>query len=160
STGVPGIQCAHCGWLNDPGARMCGGCGRPLVARMTNAPMKGGVPPDEAITDPELQRVAAPRGRATPGAPSPLPSRIPTGRRMSPVAHVFLVLGALALVIACLCAGGWGLLLRPSLHNQVDGALRAQMNTLADQAGAKLISEGIPLIQANGGAFVGQLDAA
>src|SRR5574340_368633 len=55
TTGTPGIQCAHCGWLNEPGARMCGGCGQPLTASATNAPMKGGVPSDEAITDPELQ---------------------------------------------------------------------------------------------------------
>ena len=136
STGVPGIQCAHCGWLNDPGARMCGGCGRPLVASVTNAPMKGGVPADEAITDPELQTVAAPRGRATPIAPPP----IPTGRRMSPVARVFLILGVVILILACVCAGAWGLVIRPSLHNQVDGSMRTQMNALADQASAALIA--------------------
>jgi hypothetical protein len=155
STGVPGIQCAHCGWLNDPGARMCGGCGRPLVASVTNAPMKGGVPADEAITDPELQTVAAPRGRATPVAPPP----IPTGLRMSPVARVFLILGVVILILACVCAGAWGLVLRPSLHNQVDGAIRAQMDNLADQANAALI-DAIPQIQARGGTFAGSVSAS
>src|SRR5215831_5315447 len=115
STGVPGIQCAHCGWLNDPGARMCGGCGRPLVASVTNAPLKGGVPADEAITDPELRTVAAPRGRATPMAPPPHSSRSSTGRGMSLVARAFLILGVVALIIACVCAGAWGLVIRPSL---------------------------------------------
>jgi hypothetical protein len=156
STGVPGIQCAHCGWLNDPGARMCGGCGRPLVASVTNAPMRGGVPADEAITDPELQTVAAPRGRATPIAPA----SIPTGRRMNPVARVFLILGVVILILACVCAGAWGLVIRPSLHNQVDGAIRTQMNNLADQASAALIKEGIPLIQAHGGSFAGSVPAS
>jgi type II secretory pathway component PulM len=155
STGVPGIQCAHCGWLNDPGARMCGGCGRPLVSSVTNAPMKGGVPADEAITDPELRTVAAPRGRATPIA---LPS-IPTGRGMSPVARVFLVLGVVILLLACVCAGAWGLVIRPALHNQVDGAIRTQMDNLADQANAALI-EAIPTIQAKGGTFAGSVPAS
>ncbi len=155
STGVPGIQCARCGWLNDPGARMCGGCGRRLVASVTNAPMKGGVPADEAITDPELQTVAAPRGRATPIAPPPLP----TGRRMSPVARVFLILGVVILILVCVCAGAWGLVIRPSLHNQVDGSIRAQMDNLADQANAALI-EAIPTIQANRGSFVRSVAAS
>jgi len=159
STGVPGIQCAHCGWLNEPGARMCGGCGRPLAASATNAPMKGGVPPDEAITDPELQTVAAPRGRVTPIAPPPIPSRISSGRRMSPVARVFLILGVIVLIFACTCAGAWGLVIRPALHNQVDSGMRTQMNALADQASLKLVQDGIPLIQAHGGSFVGQVDA-
>jgi hypothetical protein len=123
--------------------------------------MKGGLAPDEAITDPELQTVAWPRGRGAPMvAPPPIPSRTPSGRRMSPVARVFLILGVVVLILACACAGAWGLVIRPSLHNRVDGALRTQMNNLADQASAKLISEGIPLIQANGGSFVGQVDAA
>ena len=161
STGIPGIQCAHCGWLNEPGARMCGGCGRPLTASVTNGPISGGgSPSDEAITDPELQTVAAPRGRATPMvAPPPLPSRIPSGRRMSPVARVFLILGVVVLILACVCAGAWGLVIRPALHNQVDSAMRTQMNALADQASLKLVQDGIPLIQAHGGSFVGQVDA-
>jgi hypothetical protein len=155
STGIPGIQCAHCGWLNDPGARMCGGCGRPLVASVTNAPMKGGVPADEATTDPEMQTVAAPRGRSTPIAPPPLP----TGRRMSPVARVFLILGVVILILACVCAGAWGLMIRPALHNQVDGSIRNQMNFLAGQANAALI-DAIPRIQANNGNFVGSVAAS
>jgi hypothetical protein len=125
------------------------------VASVTNAPIKGGVPADEAITDPDLQTVAAPRGRATPIAPPPLP----TGRRMSPVARVFLILGVVILILACVCAGAWGLVLRPSLHNQVDGAIRAQMNNLADQANAALI-EAIPQIQAKGGTLVGSVPAS
>jgi hypothetical protein len=118
--------------------------------------MRGGVPPDEAITDPELQTVAAPRGRATPMvAPPPIPS----GRRMSPVARVFLILGVVILILACACAGGWGLVIRPALHNQVDGSIRNQMNFLAGQANAALI-EAIPKIQANGGSFVGSVAAS
>jgi hypothetical protein len=155
STGVPGIQCAHCGWLNDPGARMCGGCGLPLMASATNTPKKGGVPADEAITDPELQTVAAPRGRATPVASPP----IPTGRRMNPVARVFLILGVVILIFACICAGAWGLVIRPSLHNQVDSAMRTQMNALADQANAALINA-IPLIQARGGTLASSVSAS
>jgi type II secretory pathway component PulM len=118
--------------------------------------MKGGVPADEAITDPELQTVAAPRGRATPIAPPP----IPTGRRMSPVARVFLILGVVILILACVCAGAWGLVIRPALHKSVDESIRKQMNALADQASAKLVADGIPLAQANGGNFVGQVDAS
>ncbi|HEY7019720.1 MAG TPA: hypothetical protein VH349_01310 [Ktedonobacterales bacterium] len=117
--------------------------------------MKGGVPADEAITDPELQTVAAPRGRATPIAPPP----IPTGRRMSPVARVFLILGVVILILACVCAGAWGLVLRPALHNQVDGAMRTQMNNLADQASRALI-EAIPTIQSKGGTLVGSVAAS
>jgi hypothetical protein len=125
------------------------------VASVTNAPVKGGVPADEAITDPDLQAVAPARGRATPIAP---PS-IPTGRRMSPVARVFLILGVVILILACVCAGAWGLVLRPALHNQVDGAIRAQMDNLADQANTALI-EAIPQIQAKGGTFVGSVAAS
>jgi len=145
-----GLRCAYCGWQNEPSARMCGGCGRPLTSSGMKAAMSsGGVPLDEAITDPELQTVAAPRGRATPVAP-PLPS----GRRVNPVARVFLILGVIALLIACICAGAWGLVIRPSLHNQVDTSVRAQMNNLADQANLALKGY-IPLIRANGGSYDG-----
>ena len=96
STGIPGIQCAHCGWLNEPGARMCGGCGRPLTANMTNAANDEGRRPSPTRRSPilRLQTVAAPRGRATPLAPPPIPTR----RRMSPVARVFLILGVVILI--------------------------------------------------------------
>jgi hypothetical protein len=117
--------------------------------------MRGGVSPDEAITDPEIQTVAAPRGRVTPVAPPPIPS----SRRMSPVARVFLILGVVILILACVCAGAWGLIIRPSLHSQVDSSIRAQMNALADQARVKLVEEGIPLIRAHGGSFVGSVSA-
>jgi hypothetical protein len=143
-----GLRCAYCGWQNEPSARMCGGCGRPLTSSgMKAAISNGGVPPDEAITDPELHTVAAPR--ATPVAP-PLPS----GRRVNPVARVFLILGVIALIIACICAGAWGGVIRPSLHNQVDTSVRAQMNDLADQANLALTGY-IPLIRANGGSYDG-----
>jgi hypothetical protein len=149
-----GLRCAYCGWQNEPSARMCGGCGRPLTSSGMKAAMSsGGVPLDEAITDPELHTVAAPRGRATPVAP-PLPS----GRRVNPVARVFLILGVIALLIACICAGAWGLVIRPSLHNQVDTSVRAQMNNLADQARAAL-QEAIPPIRAKGGSLDGQVRA-
>jgi hypothetical protein len=117
--------------------------------------MKGGVSPDEAITDPEMQTVAAQRGRVTPIAPPPIPS----DRRMSPVARVFLILGVVVLLLACICAGAWGLVIRPALHTQVDSALRTQMNNLADQASVALVQDGIPLIQAHGGSLVGEVDA-
>jgi hypothetical protein len=116
--------------------------------------MSGGVAPDEAITDPELQTVAAPRGRATPLAPPPIPS----ARRTNPAARVALIVGVVLLIIACVCAGAWGLIIRPALHNQVDGAIRTQMDTLADQASAALVA-GIPDIQAKGGSFSGSIAA-
>ena len=78
---------------------------------------------------------------------------------MSPVARVFLILGVVILILVCVCAGAWGLVIRPSLHNQVDGSIRAQMDNLADQANAALI-EAIPKIQANGGSFVGSVAAS
>jgi hypothetical protein len=118
--------------------------------------MKGGIPPDEAITDPELQTVAGPRGRARPlVAPPPLPS----GRRISPVARVFLILGVVVLILACVCAGAWGVVIRPALHNQVDSAMRTQMNNLADQASRALV-DAIPTIQSKGGSFVGSVAAS
>jgi hypothetical protein len=116
--------------------------------------MRGGVSPDEAITDPELQTVAAPRGRATPVAPPPIPSARPT----NPVGRVLLILGVVILILACVCAGAWGLIIRPSLHSQVDGSIRTQMNALASQANAALI-DAIPRIRANGGSFVGSVSA-
>lgn len=149
-----GIQCAHCGWQNEPGARMCGGCGRPLTTGAMNMGMSG-VSPDEASTDPELQTVAAPRARMRPVAPASIP---PT-RRTNVVARVFLVLGVIVLIIACICAGAWGLVIRPSLHSQVDSSIRTQMNALADQAGTAL-TVAIPLIRANGGKLAGSVAAA
>jgi type II secretory pathway component PulM len=109
--------------------------------------MKGGVPADEATTDPELRTVAAPRGRVTPVAP-PISSARPT----NPVARVLLILGVVIVILACVCAGGWGLIIRPSLHNQVDSSIRTQMNALADQANAAL-SDAVPLIRARGGSL-------
>jgi hypothetical protein len=166
STGIPGIQCASCGWQNETGARICGNCGRPLTASGLNtpgnipmsAPVKGGTPPDEAITDPELQTVAAPRGRVTPVAPVAPP--IPSARRMNPAVLALLVLGVIALLVACICAGAWGLVIRPAAHNQVDSSIRTQMNALADQASAQLIEVGIPQIQAHGGSFAGSVAAS
>jgi hypothetical protein len=120
--------------------------------------MKGGVAPDEAITDPELQTIAAPRGRVTPMAPI-APPPIPSTRRIHPAVLTLLVLGVIALLLACVCAGAWGLVIRPAVHNQVDSSIRTQMNALADQAGDKLIEEGIPLIRANGGSYAGSVPA-
>jgi hypothetical protein len=120
---------------------------------MKAAMSSGSVLPGEAITDPELQTVAAPRGRATPVARS-----LPSGRRVNPVARVFLILGVLALIIACICAGAWGLVIRPSLHNQVDTSVRTQMNNLADQAKAALQEAVLP-IRANGGSLDGKVEA-
>jgi hypothetical protein len=145
-----GTQCAYCGWRNEPGARMCGGCGRPLIA----SALSGVVPPGEAITDPEIQAVAQARPRSTPAMPGSAP------RRPNTFGRVLLILGVILLVIACVCAGAWGLILRPSLHRQVDSAVRTQLNTMADQAGTAL-KEAIPLVQAQpGGQFDGTVDAA
>jgi hypothetical protein len=78
---------------------------------------------------------------------------------MSPVARVFLILGVVILILACICAGAWGLVIRPALHNQVDGAIRTQLSTMVGQANQAL-TDAIPLVQANGGSYDGSVKAS
>lgn len=157
------IRCAHCGWRNEPTARMCGGCGRPLRAFGSSgaSAIRGSSLADMDVTDPDMPTVADLPPLAQPVGQSrtrTAPSRVdwqsaprPGARRGSVAGRVALIgLALFALLFICAC-GAWAAAIRPRLHQQVDTALRAQFGDLvatANQASqlASAVQQPIPTI--------------
>lgn len=125
------IQCQNCGWRNEPTARMCGGCGKPL--QVVNTP--GGLPFGEQTTDPELTAVG-PKGKGVAAGPPPLKS----GATRSTVAtRVLVIVSVVVLALACVLLGVWALVIQPAIHRTVDTALRSQLDAVVSQTAAAAV---------------------
>lgn len=152
------IQCPRCGWQNEPTAIMCGGCGKalPVAASMPGnafAPGAGYYPPAPMGADyptvsglPTQQDLALPAGVA----PAPRITGQPASTRKPAVWpgardqqmyrpkqgawwHAPLAVVLTLAVLAGLAVGLWGLVVRPSLHSQVDGAIATALGSMVDR---------------------------
>ena len=143
-------QCTRCGWRNEVGDRMCGGCGQPLVYSGPSFGATSDVSPTVAasgvVAPPPLPLDARTATWAAPARPQPqpftagastvaVPSRAAAARvATSAPAHasgrsclartlVSVLVAALLLVILLACA--WTAFARPALHASFDRSLRA-----------------------------------
>jgi hypothetical protein len=146
-----GIQCARCGWHNEATAIMCGGCGQPLRTASPSYPPPATAQWAEAPATPPA--VPAPRhvsgagnaptwpasgGWAPPNA-TPAATRTARRRRAGCLSGCLWTLAITAALFALLVAGIWGLVVRPAVHAQADGALASGIGALI--AGVPAIPE-------------------
>ncbi|HEU5348684.1 MAG TPA: hypothetical protein VFU63_08740 [Ktedonobacterales bacterium] len=151
------VQCPQCGWQNQVGDRMCGGCGQPLLQSGAF-----GTPPDStptvaspgAIAPPPLPHDANTATWVAPGYPQPLavgtstvvappshvmPPHSPAGRAQpramgrSCLGRALTALAIAILLLLVLSACGWAAFVRPALHNAVDQRLRAGLAAEVDK---------------------------
>jgi hypothetical protein len=142
------IVCQNCGWQNEPTARMCGGCGRPLresdpgatafvggagiglaspaengATLAHDAPTLAGL--ETALDAPPLKvawpGVAASRGKRAHADGAAAPSETPWWR-------IPLIVGAVLAVLVIALLGTWALGIRPAIHTSLD----TQMRTVLD----------------------------
>lgn len=130
------IRCPQCGWQSEPTAIMCGGCGQPLrtLAAMGGAeldPLPGAQPatasdlPTLYDVPPPVAPSARPTGAPWPGTQAaPQPRVRGRGRFM----RGLLALAITLAVLAVIAGGFWSFLIRPALHNQVDGLIGRSLN--------------------------------
>lgn len=162
------VRCSRCGWQNETGDRMCGGCGQPLL----QAGNTFGAPPDRTPTVASQGAGAPPPlsqdTRTATWTPPAYPPRYTQGTptvaattrgvpvyaqaaqaqprataggciRRTLVGFIIAVL-LLMLLLAC----GWAAIVRPALHTAVDQSLRTGLSQTVDKV--PVIPEGIPPI--------------
>lgn len=164
------VRCAQCGWQNDVGDRMCGGCGQPLY----HAGSSFGSAPDHAPTMASSSAVApppiAPDTRTaswssqaypqqfspqtatvatTPWRAAPQPGAIsgshPRAKGRSCLGRTLLALAITVVLLVVLMACGWAAVLRPALHHSLDQSLRVGLAAQIDKA--PVIPMGYPSIK-------------
>jgi hypothetical protein len=140
---------------------MCGGCGRRLVASAPAVgaqavassahaygnPRGSGSPGDEdapTVADVAPVAVAPPRPRRTgTGARSPRPQwgAAPAwpSRRWGKASTVLIGLLIALLVLLLGGTAAWAAVLRPQLHQQIDGTLRSQLDTVVATVNAQVM---------------------
>ena len=162
--------CSRCGWRNEVGDRMCGGCGQPLVYSGPSFGATSDVSPTVAspgVIPPPLPLDARTATWAAPAQPQPHPQpftagtstvavpsravqpRVATSTPARASGHsclarslISLLVAALLLVILLACA--WTAFARPALHASFDRNLRASLD--AEVAKVPLIPAGYPPI--------------
>jgi hypothetical protein len=156
------ITCQHCGWQNEPTARMCGGCGMPLrvadpgaTTLAAPAPAVGGwaaaapaTPTAYAHDAPTAFAPALPQQYA-PAAPRTPPLRWPGdeaarakgARARAAGAHgsapwwrIPLIAGIILVVLVVGFLGTWALAIHPSLHTSLDTQMRSALDSGVRQA--------------------------
>lgn len=162
------VRCLQCGWQNDAGDRICGGCGHALNqsgASFGTPPdytptiaSSGAVPPPPLSQDTRTATWAAPAypqqfapGTSTVGVPSraappyaSATSARPHATRRGCAGRTGITLAIAALLLFVLVACGWAALLRPALHTAVDQRLRSGLTAEIDKVPA--IPAGYPPI--------------
>jgi|GEM_PF-1483780 hypothetical protein len=155
------VRCAHCGWQNDVGDRMCGGCGQPLYhsgSSFGSAPdhtptvaSSGAValPPLSPDTrtaawsaqgypqqfSPQTSTVAATPQRGAPRFGSIAGSQQQTKSR-SCLGRALISLAIAAVLLIVMMACGWAAVVRPALHRSLDQSLRSGLAAQVDKVGA------------------------
>lgn len=136
------IACAHCGWRNESTARMCGGCGQPLL--LAGMPVSGAGSAPDAPTTFSPSYHGAPTQAATPLAPgiAPWPSgssaastpRVKVAkRRPSVLKRALIVIGVVLFVLVFGSACAWAAVIRPVLHQAVDQQIRTELTRAIEQ---------------------------
>jgi hypothetical protein len=151
------ITCQHCGWQNEPTARMCGGCGMPLrtadpgaTVLATPIPAGGGwaaaapATPTAFAHDAPTAFAPALPGQYAPAAPQTPPLRWPgdeatrakaaragsaPGRGSAPWWRIPLIAGIVLVVLVVGCLGAWALAIRPSMHTSLDTQMRSALDS-------------------------------
>jgi hypothetical protein len=155
------VHCAHCGWQNDVGDRMCGGCGQPLYhsgSSFGSAPdhtptvaSSGAVAPPllSPVTrtaawsaqgypqqfSPQTSTVAATPQRGAPQFGSIAGSKQQTKSR-SCLGRTLISLAIAAVLLIVMMACGWAAVVRPALHRSLDQSLRSGLAAQVDKVGA------------------------
>lgn len=155
------VRCAHCGWQNDVGDRMCGGCGQPLFhsgssfgAAPDHTPTvasAGAVAPPPLSPDtrtatwsaqgypqqfsPQTSTVAATPQRGAPQFGSIAGSQQQTKSR-SCLGRALISLAIAAVLLIVMMACGWAAVVRPALHRSLDQSLRSGLAAQVDKVGA------------------------
>jgi hypothetical protein len=164
------VTCSRCGWVNQQGDRMCGGCGQPL----SHSGAPSGSSPDNtptvlASSDNIAPPPLPPETRTAPWQAPPYNERIPTGTatvaaspswaappyntsghaqpRVRPtgcLGRTTLSLVIAAVLLAVLAACGWAAVVRPAMHASVDQRLRSALAAEIDKV--PVIPDGFPSI--------------
>lgn len=138
------IVCARCAWRNEPTARMCGGCGAPLLTpEPVNAYQAGAVgataagmpayyspdaPTTMTPTPPDLPALGMPAQPypagavgGWPGAAAPVANQTKRGANRKRIA---IISGAVLASLLVGLLGAWFAIIQPALHHTVDTQLR------------------------------------
>ncbi len=152
------VRCAQCGWQNDAGDRMCGGCGQPLYHSGSSfglAPdhtptiaASGAVAPPPLSPDtrtaawtahgypqqfsPQTSTVAATPLRGAPQFGSAAGSQSHT-KSKSCLGRVLISLAIAAVLLIVMMACGWAAVVRPALHRSLDQSLRSGLAAQVDK---------------------------
>ncbi len=152
------VRCAKCGWQNDLGDRMCGGCGQPLFhvdSAFGSSPdhtptiaSSSAIAPPPLSADtrtatwsaqgypqqftPQTSTVAATSLRAAPPYSSAA-GRQPQAKSRSCLARTLISLAVAAVLLTVMLACGWAAVLRPALHRSLDQNLRSGLAAQVDK---------------------------
>lgn len=164
------VTCSRCGWVNQLGDRMCGGCGQPLShsgalpgSSPDNTPTvlaSPGIiappplppatrtstwqaPPYAAPIPPGTATVAAPPSWAAP--PFNTAKRVqPHAKGTGCLGRTMLSLAIAAVLLVVMAACGWAAVVRPALHASVDQRLRSALAAEIDKV--PVVPDGFPSI--------------
>src|SRR5690349_18165106 len=155
------VRCAQCGWQNDVGDRMCGGCGQPLYhtgssfgSASDHTPTiasTGAVAPPPLSQDtrtaswsahgypqkfaPQTSTVAAtPLRGATQFVSVDSSQQKSKGRSCLGRALISMAIVAVLLIVMMAC--GWAAVVRPAIHRSLDQSLRSGLAAQVDKVGA------------------------
>jgi hypothetical protein len=160
------VRCAHCGWQNDLGDRMCGGCGQPLFhsgssfgAAPDHTPTIASSASSGAVASPppplsQDTRTASWTAQGYPQQYSPQTSTVaatplrgappfgsvadsqPQPKSRSCLGRALISLAIAAVLLVVMMACGWAAVVRPAIHRSLDQSLRSGLAAQVDKVGA------------------------
>lgn len=155
------VRCAQCGWQNEVGDRMCGGCGQPLFhtgSSFGSAPdhtptiaSSGAVAPPPLSPEtrtaswtapgypqqfaPQTSTLAATPQRGAPQFGSVAGSQ-PQAKSRNCLGRALISLAIAAVLLIVMMACGWAAIVRPALHRSLDQSLRSGLAAQVDKVPA------------------------